>query len=474
MRRRCVGVRLFAGQIRKLARAAMPIGLGALLGAAAVVPANAQGHLRDWWGSITAPVYGTSENGVYSGAELFAGPMKFGTDYYHGVLPNGRIVHPAGVSAQVGMNPLGAALTPDGKYLVTTNDDERDGTGASSLSLRSPLNRGGYSLTVLNTDTMSPVSQINTAGSFFIGLQVTRTGPYAVWASGGPDNNVKLFTVSSAGAISGPTATIPILPITPANKGFVSNYTPDAAFNTADASGNKPPVPTNFSRTGTTQITFPAGSALSPDGRFLYVACNGDNSLAVIDTLSRSMVRQVPVGYFPYGVSVSGDGSQVLVVNWGITRYQFAHPTYDPVTGKLTALGTAGPNQPEGFFVPLTSTGGPDPQTSSVTVVEAPSANGMKVEVEGALYLGKPLDELVQVGDTHPSASAVVRHAGQEVLYVVKSNDDSISLVDLKHDHELHTFDLSPLALRRRCARAICRPLRTWQRRLGFTVLRNR
>ncbi len=31
------------------------------------------------WGAITAPVYGTSETGVYAGAELFAGPNKFGS-----------------------------------------------------------------------------------------------------------------------------------------------------------------------------------------------------------------------------------------------------------------------------------------------------------------------------------------------------------------------------------------------------------
>src|SRR5215831_13774927 len=72
------------------------------------------------WGRVTAPVYGTSEQGVYKGAELFAGPNKFGS-YFSGVLPNGRIVTPAGVSVQVGMNPLGIALTPDGKYLITSN-----------------------------------------------------------------------------------------------------------------------------------------------------------------------------------------------------------------------------------------------------------------------------------------------------------------------------------------------------------------
>jgi len=62
------------------------------------------------WGRVTAPVFGTSEQGIYAGAELFAGPNKFGS-YFNGVLPNGRIVRPAGASVQIGMNPLGVALT---------------------------------------------------------------------------------------------------------------------------------------------------------------------------------------------------------------------------------------------------------------------------------------------------------------------------------------------------------------------------
>src|SRR5262249_39399559 len=82
------------------------------------------------WGRVTTPVFGTSESGVYADAELWAGLNKLGS-YLRGVLPKGRIVPPAGVSVQVGMNPLGVVVTPDGKYLVTSNDDERAGTLSS-------------------------------------------------------------------------------------------------------------------------------------------------------------------------------------------------------------------------------------------------------------------------------------------------------------------------------------------------------
>ena len=82
-------------------------------------------EFQNTWGTFVSPVYGTSETGAYAGAELFAGPNKFGS-YFAGVLPNGAKVTPAGRVAQIGMNPLGAVLTPDGRYLITSNDDERE------------------------------------------------------------------------------------------------------------------------------------------------------------------------------------------------------------------------------------------------------------------------------------------------------------------------------------------------------------
>ncbi len=42
-------------------------------------PAGGQSIDPNKWGEVTAPVYGTSEQGAYAGAELFAGPNKFGS-----------------------------------------------------------------------------------------------------------------------------------------------------------------------------------------------------------------------------------------------------------------------------------------------------------------------------------------------------------------------------------------------------------
>jgi YVTN family beta-propeller protein len=439
----------------------------ALIGLLVAPQARAQVNANNW-GRVTAPVFGSTDP-TYP-AELTAGPNKFGS-YFAGVLPNGRKVIPAGVSAQIGMNPLGSVLTPDGKYLITTNDDERDGGSAPNGSSVHPpdnggavVNQGAYSVSVLDTATMRVVSQINTAGRFFIGLQATgpTNGPYTVYASGGADQDVKVFTVTAGGAISLSTKIV-IPPITPVSQGFVSNYMVSSGFNpTAKPSG--------FSAGGA-KITFPAGSALSPNGNFLYVACNGDNSLAVIDTTTNKYVKSIPVGYFPYGVSISRDGSRILVSNWGVSPYQFLPTGMPGSTGALTYDGggslaslarispadgtTATRSAPGGpdvtdalFFVPATSVGGAA-KTSSISVLTAPSGNGANASLLGSIYQGQPggLDALYNVGETHPSATAIVRRGALEVLYVAKANSDSLGLMLVNNNRRLADFDLSPLQI---------------------------
>lgn len=395
------------------------------------------------WGALTAPVYGTSETGVYAGAELFAGPNKFGS-YFAGVIPNGSIVKPAGTTVQVGMNPLGSVLTPDHKFLITTNDDERE-VGYSSY--QSAANVGGYSISVLDANTMKVVSTITkingAAFKVFIGLAAANNGSngYTLWASGGADSDVKVFNISATGIISQDPTTpkIPIAPITDPGKGYVSNYYTNASY-----WGGKP-TPSGFSTSGA-HITFPAGCTLSPDGKYLYVACNGDDSVAVIDTGSKTVVKQVPVGYFPYGVSVTPDGAKVAVSNWGVTEYKFANPTYDNSNPPmLTALGTTGTDLPDGFFVPVQSTTGNNPQSSSVSILSAPGGDGSKLALMNSIFEGTDLDMVDQVGETHPSATAIVHQGGQNILFVAKANVDSLGVINLNDNTKLPDFNLSPI-----------------------------
>jgi hypothetical protein len=129
------------------------------------------------------------------------GPAGTADDAFARILPSGRILRPAGTSVVVGMNALGFALTPDGRYAIVSNDDERETKAHSALD---PLTTGGYSLAVVDTATMTVVSRYRSPNAtFFAGVVGARRSGQSrrstlVLASGGPSNAVYAFDLASA------------------------------------------------------------------------------------------------------------------------------------------------------------------------------------------------------------------------------------------------------------------------------------
>ena len=61
---------------------------------------------------------------------------------------------------------------------------------------------------------------------------------------------------------------------------------------------------------------YPAGIAISPDGRTLYAAENLADSLAVVDLATKRVVQRLATERYPYGVAVAPNGD-VFVSAWG-------------------------------------------------------------------------------------------------------------------------------------------------------------
>ena len=59
----------------------------------------------------------------------------------------------------------------------------------------------------------------------------------------------------------------------------------------------------------------PVDLAVSPDGRRLYVVCEGTDELVVADLAKQSAIGRVPVGHGPRGIVLSSDGQRIYVTN---------------------------------------------------------------------------------------------------------------------------------------------------------------
>jgi len=140
--------------------------------------------------------------------------------------------------------------------------------------------------------------------------------------------------------------------------------------------------------------SFPCGVAVSSDGAKAYIAVSRNNTLAVVDLISASLVREIPVGVAPFGVVLSVDGTTAFVSNWGGRR---------AVKGERVMASTGTDVLVDERGIPTSGTVG-------------------KVD----LSLNRMVGE-VPVG-LHPSA--IVSSTDGRRLFVANANADNVSVID--------------------------------------------
>ncbi|HTU82442.1 MAG TPA: hypothetical protein VMF61_09955, partial [Candidatus Acidoferrales bacterium] len=313
-----------------------------------------------------------------------AGDRPAGADAAHptdSVLPNGRLAAPAGKTIFVGTNPLGMALTPDGRYAVVTNDDQRTG----GLPIPDAQLQIGYSLAVVDTATMRLVSVYrDPSAAFFLGVAAapdpsdpSRT---IVLASDGGGGVVRVFDLDAAGQLTPQAQPIAL----PANAGW------------------RP---------------YPAGIAIAPGGRIAYVVDNFDGAVTEVDLATRAAVRTVKVGNFP--LYVGAGAGHVVASASGLMTYaavspapripQFAAPRFDPSA------------------------------SSSLAVLNL--AAGDDVASQAAVPMDPQPDGSDDIGGAVPSSIVLTRNG--LTAYVALANVDRVAVVSLEgQPHVVRGLDL--------------------------------
>lgn len=263
------------------------------------------------------------------------------------LIPTGQAITPAGQHIEVNDRPLGMALSPDGRSLAVV-------TG-SNFSPRA--------LHVIDVSSRS-LKQTIPIGDSFVGVDYSPAGD-RLYVGGGRNGDVKIFERTPAGLFA-PAGSVSI---------------PGSA---------------------------PSGLDVDADGRRLYVALNLRNSVAVIDTVSRSVLAEIPVGIYPYMPLLSADGSKLYVSNWG---------------GRVPGPG----DFTDGMFPVIVDRRTGIPVSGTVSVIDTAANAVMKT---------------ISVG-LHPVGMAL-SPAGDR-LYVANANSDSVSEIDTSTDTVIRSMNVAGL-----------------------------
>jgi DNA-binding beta-propeller fold protein YncE len=176
-------------------------------------------------------------------------------------LPTGLALDPAAPTHRVGNFPLTMINTPEGDRLALLLCGWRE-----------------QGVQIVDRDSGAVLQNLPQPAAF-IGLAFSHHGK-TLFASGGNDDNIHVY-----------------------------RWTDRAATKSGVIALRHKPDP---KKSGT---SYPAGIAVSPDDRFLYVAENLGDTLAVVDIAAGRVVKRLSTDRYPY--AVAADAKNVYVSCWG-------------------------------------------------------------------------------------------------------------------------------------------------------------
>ncbi|MBN2174111.1 MAG: hypothetical protein JW731_08270, partial [Bacteroidales bacterium] len=321
------------------------------------------------------------------------------------IIPNGRIIKPAGKSIVVAPHPYGLTISPDGNTAITAN------SGTSPLSITIIRNILSENPVVQQVPPGSSTDR-GILASVFMGLAVSNDNQ-TIFVAGGQENKIFRFNLQTG-----------------KKEGFIDcSFTSDSMDYSDGYIGDM---------------------VLSKDGKKLYAVDQIGFRMIIIDTETEKIEHNVPVGRYPFGICLSPDEKKVYVANVGMFQYSmfkgitaenvveesqrypaFAYGSEEMIKGikndsvEIPGLGEM--NSPEAFSVFTISVA--DPGHPEV-IAKTKTGNLVGAMVEG----------IPAVGGSSPNSLA----ATDDYVFVTNGTNDNISVISIQKDTVVNTIYLKP------------------------------
>jgi YVTN family beta-propeller protein len=241
----------------------------------------------------------------YVQSSLSMGPYAFITNFdSNNVSVIDTVNNNVTAIVNVGSNPFGVAVNPDGTKAYVTNS-------------------GNNTVSVIDTTTNNVTSTIK-VGSEPIGIAVDPDG-IKVYVAARNSNIVSVIdTLNNNVTAAMNVGNNPIGVAVNQKSAYVTNSGSDN-ISVINITSN-----TVMDTIDVGQI--PTGVAVSPDGIKVYVANQGSNNISVINTTSNTVTDTINVGQNPIGVAATLDGTKVYVANQGSNNVSVINTTTNDVT----------------------------------------------------------------------------------------------------------------------------------------------
>jgi len=309
----------------------------------------------------------------------------------------GRLIAPVGQLTQLGYFPVGASLTPDGRYVWTINAGRRNN-----------------SIEISDVATGAIVQTLDDGKGKEGGVAISHDGRHA-YVSEPPGDRILTFALDAA---TGHAEAGPPIPVPP-------------------PSGTQPPD--DFPPGASPAQSYPAGLALSGDDRTLVAALNLSDRVALIDTGSLAVTRQLQVRTdgspgdraHPEGVAIAGHTA--IITNEGdgtVASIDLSNP------GAVTRV-TPGYVDPSGVNPKRTHPAGivvtPDGRHAFVSLTSADQvlelATGNLTRVERRFDLRRPAD--ISTGTVGAQPVGVALTPDAQTLLVADFGEDVVRAIAL-------------------------------------------
>jgi YVTN family beta-propeller protein len=321
------------------------------------------------------------------------------------VLPNGRLITPRGRQIQVAPHPYGLVLSPDGSIAVTANS----GVGPFSVSII--RNIAGEAPLVQQV----PEGYHNDAGilaSVYMGLAISPDNT-KLYVAGGQEGKIFVFDLATG---------------TPAGAINCDVLVDGVAY----------------------EDSYLGDLVMSADGKRLYGVDQANFRMIVMDPTEQRIIASVAVGRYPFGITLSPDGSRAYVANVGMYAYQRVK-SFDPKNPLTTALrrpafGYLTPEAKEGVVndtVNIPGLGDPNvPESFSVWAVDIRNDSALKVtaKIKTGFKVGEMVEGIPAVGGASPNSVV----ATDKYVFVTNGTNDCISVIDPATDGIVKEIFLKP------------------------------